>query len=117
MPILLPYAVLLFVLAGAAEPAFADGISKDSYGKRIGKTAPRLETKIHPDPAGRAFAPDAAVPHREIVIDKGGRRIGLAIPKNGRGTNDDRLRLRSGKRVGNQLFSPSGRRVGTIIKK
>jgi hypothetical protein len=117
MNVFLPYAVILLILAGAAAPACADGISKDSYGKRIGKTVPRLESKIHPDPAGRALATDAVRPHREIVIDKGGRRIGLAIPKNGGGTNDDLLRLRSGKRVGNQLFNPSGRRVGTIIKK
>ena len=112
-----PYIVILVISVGAAAPACADAIVMDSYEKRIGKTAPGLETQKHSDPVGHSFAPNTVRPSREIVIDKGGRRIGLAIPKNGGGTNNDLLRLRSGKRVGNQLFNPSGRRVGTIINK
>ena len=113
----LPYAVVLFLAAGVVAPACADEILKDYYGKGIGKTVTRAETKRHYDYAGRPLAPNAVRTGREIVIDKQGRRIGLAIPNFHGETNNDLLRLRSGKRSGNQVFDSAGRRAGTIISK
>ena len=113
----LPCAVILFLAAGVAIPACADEILNEFYGKRNAKTVTLPETKRHHDYAGRPIAPNAVRPEREIVIDKQGRRIGLAIPNVHGETNNDLLRLRSGKRVGNQLFDPAGRRVGTMIGK
>lgn len=113
----LPYFFILFLAVGAATPACADEFLKDSYGRRIGTAVTRPETKRHYDYAGRSFAPNAVNTRREIVIDKQGRRIGLAIPNSHGETNNDQLRLRSGKPVGNQIFDPAGRRVGTIIRK
>ena len=113
----LSYFFILLLAVGVAAPACADEILKDYYGKRVGTAVTRPETKRHPDHAGRPFAPNAVRTGREIVIDKQGRRIGLAIPNVHGETNNDLLRLRSGKRVGNQIFDSSGRRVGTIIRK
>ena len=113
----LPYAVILFLAAGVFAPACADEILKDNYGKGIGKTVRRTETKRHYDYTGRPLAPNAVRMGREIVIDKQGRRIGLAIPNFHGETNNDLLRLRSGKRLGNQVFDSAGRRTGTIIRK
>jgi hypothetical protein len=112
----LPYAVILFTAVGVAAPACADEILKDYYGKRLGKTVTRAETERHYDYAGRPLAPIAGKTGREIVIDKRGRRIGLAIPNIHGETNNDLLRLRSGKRLGNQIFDSAGRRAGTIIR-
>ena len=111
------YFFVLFLAVGVAAPAGADEIQKDSYDKRVGTAVTRPETKRHYDYAGRSFAPNAVNTRREIVIDKQGRRIGLAIPNSHGEMNNDLLRLRSGKRVGNQIFDPAGRRVGTIIRK
>ena len=108
---------ILFLAVGVAAPACADEILKEFYGKRIGKAVTRAETKRHYDYAGRPFAPNAVKTGREIVIDKQGRRIGLAIPNFHGETNNNLFRLRSGKRVGNQIFDSAGRRVGTIIRK
>ena len=113
----LPCAVILFLAAGVAIPAWADEILNEFHGKRNAKTGTLQETKRHHDYAGRPIAPNAVKPEREFVIDKQGRRIGLAIPNVHGETNNDLLRLRSGKRVGTQLFDPAGRRVGTIIGK
>jgi len=113
----LPYAAILFLAVGIADLAFADEILKDFYGKGIGKTVTRAETKRNYEQAGRPLAPNAVKTGREIVIDKRGRRIGLAIPNIQGDTNNDLLRLRSGKRVGNQIFDSGGRRVGIIISK
>jgi len=113
----LPYAVVLLLAAGVVAPASADEILNDYYGKGIGKTVTRTETKRHYDYTGRPLAPNAVRTGREIVIDKQGRRIGLAIPNIHGETNNDLLRLRSGKRSGNQVFDSAGRRAGTIIRK
>ena len=112
----LPYAVILFTVVGVAAPACADEILKDYYGKQIGKTVTRAEAERHYDYAGRPLASNAGKTGREIVIDKRGRRIGLAIPNFHGETNNDLLRLRSGKRLGNQIFDSAGRRAGTIIR-
>jgi len=117
MIINLTYFFILFLAVGVAAPAGADEVLKDFYDKRVGTAVTRPETKRHYDYAGRSFAPNAVNTRREIVIDKQGRRIGLAIPNSHGETNNDLLRLRSGKRVGNQIFDPAGRRVGTIIRK
>lgn len=113
----IPYLFILFLAFGVAVPARADEILKDYYGKRISKTVTRAETKRQYDYAGRPFAPNAVKTRREIIIDKHGRRIGLATPNFHGETNNDLLRLRSGKRLENQLFDSNGRRVGTIIRK
>jgi hypothetical protein len=113
----LSYVFTLFVVAGFTAAARADGTLKDFYGERGGKSAARAESKGSSDYAGRSFAPNPVGKGREIVIDKQGRRIGLAIPNFHGETNDHLLRLRSGKRVGNQIFNSAGRRAGTIIKK
>ena len=113
----LPYAVVLLLAAGVVAPASADEILNDFHGKGIGKAVTRTETKRHYDNAGRPLAPNAFRTGREIVIDKQGRRIGLAIPNIHGETNNDLLRLRSGKRLGNQVFDSAGRRTGTIIRK
>lgn len=112
-----PYFFILLLAVGVAAPACAGETLNDYYGKRNGETVTRQETKRHYDDAGRPFAPNAVKTGREIVIDKQGRRIGLVIPNSHGETNHDLLRLRSGKRVGNQIFDPAGRRVGTIIGK
>ena len=113
----LPYAGILFLAVCVAAPACTDEILIDYYGKRIGNTITRVETKRRYDYAGRPLTPNAGKMGREIVIDKRGRRIGLAIPDIHGETNNDLFRLRSGKRIGNQIFDPTGRRVGTIIRK
>ena len=111
------YFFVLFLAVGVAAPACADDILKDYDGKRIRKTLTRTETKSHYDYAGRPFTSNAVKTGREIVIDKQGRRIGLAIPNFHGETNNDLLRLRSGRRLGNQIVDPTGRHVGIIIRK
>jgi len=113
----IPYFFILFLAVGGAASAGADEILKDSYNKRVGTAVTRPETKRQYGYASRSFVPSAVNTRREIVIDKQGRRIGLAIPNSIGETNNDLLRLRSGKRVGNQIFDPAGRRAGTIIRK
>ncbi len=113
----LPYFFILFLAAAVAAPASANEILKDFYGKGIGPAVTRPETKRHHDYAGRPLAPNAVGTGREIVIDRQGRRIGLTIPNVHGDTDGDLLRLRSGKRVGNQILDPVGRRVGTIVGK
>ena len=113
----LPYAFILFLAVGVFAPACADEIVKDYYGKGIGNTVTGTEAKRDYDYAGRPLAPNPVRLGREIVIDKQGRRIGLAIPNIHGETNNDLLRLRSGKRLGNQVFDSAGRRAGTIIRK
>jgi len=113
----LPYVFTLFLTAGFSAAACADGIINDYYGQRIGEADTRAETNRNDDFAGHLFTPDSAKTGREIVIDKNGRRIGLAIPNFHGEKNNHLLRLRSGKRVGNQIFDSAGRRVGTIIMK
>lgn len=113
----LPYFFILFLAAAVAAPACADQMLKEFYGKGVGTAVTRPETKRLHDYAGRPLAPKAVGTGREIVIDRQGRRIGLAIPNVHGETNGDLLRLRSGKRVGNQIFDPAGRCVGTIIGK
>jgi len=106
----------LFLAIGIADLTFADENLRDIYGKGIGETVTRTETKRNYEQAGRPLAPNTVQKRREIVIDKGGRRIGFAIPNSQGDTNNDLLRLRSGKRIGNQIFDSGGRRVGIIIK-
>jgi hypothetical protein len=113
----LPFFFILFLAAGVATPACADEILKEGDAKGTAAATIRPETKRHHDYTGRPLAPEAVGTGREIVIDKQGHRIGLAIPNVHGETNGDLLRLRSGKRVGNQIFDPAGRRVGTIIGK
>jgi hypothetical protein len=113
----LHYAGILFLAVGVAVPACANEILIDYYGKRIGTTVTRVETKRRYDYAGRPLTTNAGKMGREVVIDKRGGRIGLAIPNIHGETNNDLFRLRSGKRKDNQLFDPTGRRVGTIIRK
>ena len=112
-----PYFFILFLAAGAAAPACADEILKEFYGKGVGTAVTLPEAKGHHDYAARPLAPQTVKAGREIVIDRQGRRIGLAIPNVHGQTNRHQLRLRSGKRVGGQIFDPAGRRVGTIIGK
>ena len=111
------YAGFLFLAVGISGLAFADENLKDIYGKGIGETVTRIETERNYEQAGRSLVPNTVQKRREIVIDKGGRRIGFAIPDSQGDTNNDLLRLRSGRRVGNQIFDSGGRRVGTIISR
>jgi len=111
------FAVFLLLAIGIADLAFADENLRDFYGKGIGETVTRTETKRDYEQAGRPLTPNTFQKRREIVIDKGGRRIGFAIPNSQGDTNNNLLRLRSGKRVGNQIFDSGGRRVGIIISK
>lgn len=113
----LTYLLIQLLAVSVAAPAVADEILKEYYGKPIGKAGIRAETKRDHDDAGRPFAPNAVRTGREIVIDRQGRRIGLAIPNSHGETSNDLLRLRSGKRIGNQIVNSAGRRVGTIIRK
>jgi hypothetical protein len=110
-------AVFLILAVGIADLSFAGENQRDFYGNRIGNNATRAEFKKKVEQAVRSLTPNAVKTRREIVIDKRGRRIGLAIPNSQGGTNNDLLHLRSGKRVGNQIFDFGGRRVGIIISK
>jgi hypothetical protein len=76
----LPYVFTLFLAAGFSAAACADEILNDYNGQRIGGVDARAETKRNDDFAGHPFAPNSVKTGREIVIDKNGRRIGLAIP-------------------------------------
>lgn len=109
--------LILLISIGIVDSVFADDVLNDLYGTNIGGTGTRADTKSDQKQAGRALAPNAVNARREIVIDKRGRRIGMAIPNRQGDTNNDLLRLRSGKRVGNQLFDADGRRVGIVIRK
>ena len=110
-------AFFLLLAFGVADRAFADENLRVFYGKEIGNTITREKSQRNYEQAGSPLAPNTVKTGREIVIDKRGRRIGLAIPNSQGDTNNDLLRLRSGKRVGNQIFDSGGRRVGTIISK
>lgn len=111
------FAVFLLLAIGIADLAFADENLRDIYGKGIGETVTRIETKRKYEQAGGPLATNTVQKYREIVIDKRGRRIEFAITNSQGDTNNDLLRLRSGKRVGNQIFDSGGRRVGIIISK
>jgi hypothetical protein len=113
----LTYAFFLLLAIGVADFAFADENLRDFYGRGIDSTVTQKKAQRNDEQAGRPLAPNTVQKRSEIVIDKRGRRVGFAIP-NGQGeTNNDLLRLRSGKRVGNQIFDSGGRRVGIIISK
>jgi len=113
----LTYAFFLLLAIGVADCAFADENLREFYGRGIDSTVTPEKAQRNNEQAGRPLAPDTVQKRREIVIDKGGRRIGFAIPDSKGDTNNELLRLRSGRRVGNQIFDSGGRRVGTIISR
>jgi len=113
----LNYVFFLLLAVGFADRAFADENLRDFYGRGIDSTVTHEKAQRNYEQAAIPLAPNAVKKGREIVIDKRGRRIGLAIPNSQGCTNNDLLRLRSGKRVGNQIFDSGGRRVGIIISK
>jgi hypothetical protein len=111
------YAVFLLLAVGIYDLAFANDDLLDLCAKKIETAVTPTEFEKRDEQAARPLTPNAVETRREIVIDKRGRRIGLAIPNRQGGTNNGLLRLRSGKRFGNQIFDPNGRRVGIIISR